>query len=125
MPEKIQSLGQEMTETTHKLLNGRAIAGQIRADVEKDVSALKAEGWPVRLISISVGDTEAAQLYVRNQQRAAEKVGMDFEARDYPADIGAEELLGIVSHRDYCSAPNPRPSAGAGHSTSGSPFEGC
>ncbi len=88
--------GTEMTETTHKLLDGRAIAAQIRSDVEADVTALKNEGWPVRLVSISVGDTEAARLYVRNQQRAAEKVGMDFEARDYPADIGAEELLGIV-----------------------------
>lgn len=85
-----------MAGTDHKLLDGRAIAATIRAEVETDVNALKAEGWPVRLVSISVGDTEAARLYVRNQQRAAEKVGMDFEARDYPADIGAEELLGIV-----------------------------
>ena len=85
-----------MTVTEHKILDGRVIAAEIRAGVATDVEALKAEGWPVRLVSISVGDTDAAQLYVRNQQRAAEKVGMDFEARDYPADIGAEELLGIV-----------------------------
>lgn len=71
------------TTTTHKLLDGRAIAGEIRAGVANDVAQLKAEGWPVHLVSISVGDTEAARLYVRNQQRAAEKVGMDFEARDY------------------------------------------
>jgi len=70
-----------MAGTDHKLLDGRAIAATIRAEVETDVNALKAEGWPVRLVSISVGDTEAARLYVRNQQRAAEKVGMGFEAR--------------------------------------------
>ncbi len=85
-----------MTEIKHKILDGRGIAGRIRANVTADVAALKNDGWPVRLVSISVGNTEAARLYVRNQQRAAEKTGMDFEARDYPADIGAEELLGIV-----------------------------
>ena len=58
----------KMTVTDHKLLDGRAIAAEIRASVATDVEALKSEGWPVRLVSISVGDTEAARLYVRNQQ---------------------------------------------------------
>ncbi|MBK0400661.1 bifunctional 5,10-methylenetetrahydrofolate dehydrogenase/5,10-methenyltetrahydrofolate cyclohydrolase [Limibaculum sp. M0105] len=81
---------------SHKVLDGRALAQRIRAEVAADVAALTASGWPVRLVSISAGDTEAARLYVRNQSRAAASVGMDFEARDYPGDIGSEELTGII-----------------------------
>lgn len=81
---------------TYKLLNGKAIAAEIREKVATDVAALKEQGWPVKLVSISIGDQEASALYVRNQQRAAEKVGIAFEPRHYTADIGKDELLGII-----------------------------
>ncbi|MEX3008240.1 bifunctional 5,10-methylenetetrahydrofolate dehydrogenase/5,10-methenyltetrahydrofolate cyclohydrolase [Hoeflea sp. TYP-13] len=81
---------------SYKLLNGKKIAADIRAEVAADVEALKKEGWPVKLVSISMGDADASALYVRNQQRAAEKTGIAFEARHYPADIGRDELLGII-----------------------------
>lgn len=80
----------------HKLLDGRSIAAGIREAVSKDVQALKEEGWPVKLVSISIGDVDASALYVRNQQRAAEKAGIAFEARHYEADIGRDELVGII-----------------------------
>ncbi len=80
----------------YKLLNGKAIAAEIRDHVTTDVEALKKEGWPVKLVSISIGDVEASALYVRNQQKAAEKTGIAFEARHYHADIGRDELLGII-----------------------------
>ena len=80
----------------HKLLDGRGIAAQMREVIAADVQRLKDGGWAPKLVSICVGDEDAAHIYVRNQRRAAEKVGMAFEPRTYPADIGAEELLGIV-----------------------------
>lgn len=80
----------------HKLLDGRSIAAGIRETVSKDVEVLKEEGWPVKLVSISIGDVDASALYVRNQQRAAEKVGIAFEARHYEADISRDELVGII-----------------------------
>lgn len=81
---------------SYKLLDGRKIAAMIRDEVAGDVAALEKLGWPVKLVSISVGDQEASALYVRNQQRAAEKTGIAFEARHYPAEIGRDELLGII-----------------------------
>ncbi|MCY6380087.1 bifunctional 5,10-methylenetetrahydrofolate dehydrogenase/5,10-methenyltetrahydrofolate cyclohydrolase [Hoeflea prorocentri] len=80
----------------HKLLDGRSIAAGIRETVSKDVEALKKEGWPIKLVSISIGDVDASALYVRNQQRAAEKVGIEFEARNYQSDISRDELVGII-----------------------------
>ena len=81
---------------SYKLLDGRKLATEIRNQVASDVEALGKQGWPVKLVSISIGDVEASALYVRNQQNAAEKTGIAFEARHYQADIGKDELLGII-----------------------------
>ncbi len=81
---------------SNKLLDGRAIAAKMHTETAAEVEALKQEGWPVKLVSISIGDVEASALYVRNQQRAAEKTGITFEPRYYPADIGRDELVGII-----------------------------
>lgn len=78
------------------LIDGKAIAGRIRAEVAQDAAALADAGWQPRLVSVSVGFTEAAALYVRNQQKSAESAGVAFEARDYPATISLEQLVGVL-----------------------------
>ncbi|WP_342643557.1 bifunctional 5,10-methylenetetrahydrofolate dehydrogenase/5,10-methenyltetrahydrofolate cyclohydrolase [Rhodoligotrophos ferricapiens] len=85
-----------MTDFTHKLLDGRQIAAAMHETIHEDAAALKESGWPVRLVSIAVGDSKPAELYIRNQARIAEKVGIAFEDRFYPDTTGADELLGII-----------------------------
>lgn len=80
----------------YKLLDGRKIAGEMHQAITADVEALGKDGWPLKLVSISIGETDAARLYVRNQKRTANKTGIDFEERDYPTDISESELLGII-----------------------------
>lgn len=79
------------------LIDGKAIAARMRAAVAAEARGLAAEGWQPRLVSICVGDTPAAELYVRNQQRSAESAGVAFEARDYPATISMEQLVGVLA----------------------------
>lgn len=78
------------------LIDGKAIAAGMRATIAQDAAALADKGWQPRLVSISVGDTAAAELYVRNQQRSAESAGVAFEARNYPATISMEQLVGVL-----------------------------
>ncbi|MEY8841905.1 tetrahydrofolate dehydrogenase/cyclohydrolase catalytic domain-containing protein, partial [Cribrihabitans sp. XS_ASV171] len=78
------------------VIDGKAIGARMRAEVAQDAAALAEAGWAPRLVSISVGDTAAAELYVRNQSRSAESAGVDFEARSYPAETSLEQLIGIV-----------------------------
>lgn len=85
-----------MTDYTHKLLDGRKIAAKLHESIGEDAKILEGKGWPVRLVSIAVGESEPAELYVRNQARVAEKVGIAFESRFYPETMGADELLGII-----------------------------
>ncbi len=78
------------------LIDGKAIAAGMRATIAQDAAALADRGWQPRLVSISVGDTAAAELYVRNQQRSAQSAGVAFEARNYPATISMEQLVGVL-----------------------------
>ncbi len=82
---------------TAELIDGKAIAARIEAETQGAAAALAAEGWAPRLVSISVGDVAAAELYVRNQSRQAAAAGVGFEARNYPADISLEQLTGVLA----------------------------
>jgi methylenetetrahydrofolate dehydrogenase (NADP+)/methenyltetrahydrofolate cyclohydrolase len=78
------------------LIDGKAIAADMRARVLKEAEILASAGWQPKLVSVSVGDTAAAELYVRNQQRSAESAGVAFEARTYPEETSLEQLTGIL-----------------------------
>ncbi|CUH84008.1 bifunctional 5,10-methylenetetrahydrofolate dehydrogenase/5,10-methenyltetrahydrofolate cyclohydrolase [Thalassovita mediterranea] len=79
-----------------QIIDGKAIAQQMRDEVAVEANALAEQGWQPRLVSISVGDMAASELYVRNQQRSAESAGVQFEARNYPEDISLEQLTGVL-----------------------------
>ncbi len=77
-------------------IDGKAIAAKMRQEIAQEAAELSEQGWSPRLVSISVGDTAAAELYVRNQQRSANSAGVEFESRSYPADTSLEQLIGIL-----------------------------
>ncbi len=76
----------------HKLLDGRRAAASILADVAGEVTALAELGWAPRLVSVTIGDVEAVDIYVRNQRRRAEAAGIAFEERNFPADVTRAEI---------------------------------
>ena len=53
-------------------------------------------GWYPRLASICIGTNSAAELYMRNQRRVCEDVGIEFDVRHYPADITQQEMLAAL-----------------------------
>ena len=80
-----------------QVIDGKAIATRMRAETRAQAQGLAETGWMPRLISVSVGDTAAAEIYVRNQGRAAEQAGVEFETRAYPEDISLEQLTGVLT----------------------------
>ncbi len=80
----------------HKILNGKIVAAGMYEEISQGAAALAADGFAPNLVSVSVGVSKASQLYVRNQQRVAAKLGIGFEPRDYPDDIRVDELTGII-----------------------------
>ncbi|WP_026869319.1 bifunctional 5,10-methylenetetrahydrofolate dehydrogenase/5,10-methenyltetrahydrofolate cyclohydrolase [Inquilinus limosus] len=78
-------------------LTGRAVADAILAEVAAEVQALGETHWPPKLVSITVGDESAVDVYVRNQRRTAERVGIAFETRRLPESLTQEELRATIA----------------------------
>lgn len=83
---------------TAKIIDGTAIAGEVRANVAKDVAARVEKGLPVPgLATVLVGENPASQVYVRMKQKACEKAGIKSFGYNLPADISQAELETLVS----------------------------
>jgi len=79
-----------------KILDGKAVAARIRAEVAEGVAELKERGDPVRLDVILVGDDPASATYVRMKQRDCAEVGMESETHRFGADVPQEGLAALV-----------------------------
>lgn len=80
----------------HNALLGKPVADEILQTVREGVAGLAAKGWPTKLVSITIGDVPAINLYVRNQARGAERAGILFEERKLPETVSRVEMLGIL-----------------------------
>jgi methylenetetrahydrofolate dehydrogenase (NADP+)/methenyltetrahydrofolate cyclohydrolase len=81
---------------SHQIIDGKAYARAMRADIRARVASLHELGWKPHLVSITVEHNLAAAVYVRNQRRACEEVGIVFENRAYAGDISQGELLAAI-----------------------------
>jgi methylenetetrahydrofolate dehydrogenase (NADP+) / methenyltetrahydrofolate cyclohydrolase len=73
---------------TATVIDGRAIAEQVRAEVARDVAAWVAEGHEAPgLATVLVGDDPASAIYVGGKQKATAEVGM--RGFDHRLDAGA------------------------------------
>ena len=81
-----------------ELLDGKAIADQIRQEVARDVERLMAEHQVKPcLAAVRVGDDPASAVYVRNKIRACEEVGIRSEHHALAATTTAIELLDLIN----------------------------
>ena len=80
-----------------RLLDGNAIAAQIRADLEPRVAAFAArQGRPPGLGILLVGDNPASNIYVRNKLKAASEVGLRADLERLPAAASIADVLEVV-----------------------------
>src|SRR5262245_64800585 len=75
-------------------IDGKALAARMRRELAAARRSLRRD---VRLVSLQVGHSQAAAVYVRNQQRAATEVGIDMEIVDLPADSSCDDVLAAVA----------------------------
>jgi methylenetetrahydrofolate dehydrogenase (NADP+)/methenyltetrahydrofolate cyclohydrolase len=79
-----------------RYLKGAPVAARIIAEVRAAADKAVEEGFPPRLVSITVGDVAAVDVYVRNQRAKAELGGIDFEERRFPQETTAAELEAAI-----------------------------
>mgnify|MGYP003301319425 CR=1 FL=1 len=79
-----------------QIIDGKALAAAVRAEVATSVQKIQAQGGVVRFAAILVGNDPASQIYVRNKQRACEQAGIVFELHTLSATCRYEELTDLV-----------------------------
>jgi methylenetetrahydrofolate dehydrogenase (NADP+) / methenyltetrahydrofolate cyclohydrolase len=81
---------------TARILDGAAIAKEIRDEIAREVSALKGQGITPGLAVVIVGDDPASQIYVKSKGQACHEVGMLSETVRLPTETTEAELLAVV-----------------------------
>lgn len=80
-----------------RVLDGKAVAQEIRTDLRARVDERLARGRRAPgLAVVMVGDDPASQSYVRNKRKACVDVGMRSFSRDLPAQTSQPELLALI-----------------------------
>jgi methylenetetrahydrofolate dehydrogenase (NADP+)/methenyltetrahydrofolate cyclohydrolase len=79
-----------------EILDGKALAAELRIEVAKECEALAARGITPGLAVVLVGEDPASQIYVRHKERAAAECGV--KALDYrrSGDTNQADLLALI-----------------------------
>jgi len=82
---------------TATILDGKAMAEEIRAEVARRVSEfVSSKGVTPCLAAVLVGDNPASEVYVRNKRMACEKAGIQSQLHSLSAQSTTEDLLALV-----------------------------
>ncbi|SCW67127.1 methylenetetrahydrofolate dehydrogenase (NADP+) / methenyltetrahydrofolate cyclohydrolase [Sphingobium faniae] len=83
--------------TIGKIIDGKAFAATLRAQVAEGVAAFAAQtGRKPGLAVVLVGEDPASSVYVRNKGKMTVETGMESFEFKLPASIGEEELLDLI-----------------------------
>lgn len=81
---------------TAQLIDGKAVAAQIYEELKPRVEELRRKGLQPGLAVILVGDSPASQVYVRNKEKACEKLGIRSFRHHLPTETREEEVLSLI-----------------------------
>ncbi len=80
-----------------QVLDGVAIASEIKAEVGREVAELSSHGVRPGLAVILVGEVPASQIYVRSKVKTCGELGIYSEMLTPPESITTEEMLALVA----------------------------
>ncbi len=79
-----------------KIIDGKAIAAEIREEIAADVVTLKEQGVTPGLAVVLVGDDPASRVYVTMKEKACEKAGIFSDEHKLPAETTEAQLLALI-----------------------------
>lgn len=81
-----------------KLIDGKAVAAQIKKEIAEEVGKIKAAGGKTpHLAAVLVGHDGGSETYVANKVKSCEEVGFKSTLIRYEDDVTEEELLACVN----------------------------
>jgi len=79
------------------VVDGLALANQLRDEMAKEIAELVAAGQrPPSLAVVLVGDDPASRSYIKGKQRACARIGADSSEHLLPASTSEAELLALI-----------------------------
>src|SRR5581483_2503821 len=78
---------------TATIIDGKAVASQVRAEVAERVRALQARGVNPGLAAVLVGDDPASHIYVGSKQKACAEAGIYSERVELPAGTSQAKVI--------------------------------
>lgn len=78
------------------ILDGKALAAQIKEEVKVEVAELASRGITPKLVAILVGDDPGSVVYARAKEKASAGVGIAFELHHLPGDTPEAEVLSLI-----------------------------
>lgn len=83
---------------TARIIDGKAAAAELRAEIAREVAALKANGKPAPgLHVVLVGEDPASKVYVASKEKLAAEIGMNSVAHRLPAETTEAALLAKIA----------------------------
>lgn len=78
------------------IIDGSALAMQVRRDVQQRVEELKAKGRPVALAAVLVGASPAGEIYAQRQAESCRTVGIGYELYTLPASATQADVIRVI-----------------------------
>ncbi|OVE73950.1 bifunctional methylenetetrahydrofolate dehydrogenase/methenyltetrahydrofolate cyclohydrolase [bacterium B17] len=85
---------------TAKIIDGKQIAADMRAEIKEEVAKLKESNIVPGLAVILVGDDPASRSYVTAKEKACAEAGIYSDDNRLPSDTSQEDLLAIVQEKN-------------------------
>jgi methylenetetrahydrofolate dehydrogenase (NADP+) / methenyltetrahydrofolate cyclohydrolase len=86
-----------MPVSNHYLLDGKALAKKIQSELKEKITQLEPKiNRPPGLAVLMVGDNPASAVYVRNKERACQRVGIASMGQHFPENATQEELTQVI-----------------------------
>ena len=81
---------------TAQLIDGKALGAAIERGLKADAEEIGRRRSTPHLVVIIVGDDAASHVYVRNKQRACERIGIKSTRYDLPRSCDPEDLMELI-----------------------------
>ena len=81
---------------TATIMDGKALAAEIKARLVQETQMMKAAGVQPKLATIQVGDDAPSKVYLAGKHRAAQEIGMGTETYHLPGMSPPEDLALLI-----------------------------
>ena len=89
-----------------EIIDGKAIADQIKSELRNDIEKLKAAGTVPGLAGVMVGNDPASAVYVNMKEKACRALGIYFDKVIKPDDFPEKDLLDLIDNLNKADACN-------------------